>query len=484
MTTRQGITNAQAAEPQEPQVIDGRELGVWDNLPFSGGFAKNELVDIRDITIDQITEMRRRDGQVRAVFRVLSLPIRTTQPSFTPREGEGSDGEEEAEFVEDALTRPPMQGGMSSPFSRVLTGMTLALADGYAVFEKVWHIAPDGRLVYRKLAPRAPKTVKFLLDDNGGLEGVQQRAYWAGRRIDVTIPARKLLIYTAQHEENPWYGESYLLPAFYHYEVKHKLYYISHLAHQFHAVPGRVGTYPQSAQKGDKDNFLKQLASMGFNTALAKPDGYAVDEFGGRGTMPDFEKMINHHDAAIAKSVLAHFIQLGTGSSTGSWALSQDQTDFFTMALEAIISEMSDTLSFYLVPQLIDYNFTTRAYPQIDLGPLADTTKEIMSTVAEQLFSAQAVNVTPEFMFELETMVADELGMEIDYEAMRAQIEADRELEREVAIATQEALLSRSRDPEGSQSGSEEEEDDETGAAVAASDVISLADRIAAQMKG
>ncbi len=467
MTTRERDLGVEITNQQlEPIFDDFQELGVLDDLPFSGGFGAQELVDAKEVTLQQIQQMRRKDGQARAIHRVLTLPLRTAALSVIPHGGPGDTsegaGEEEAELVKMALTEPLSRGGMSTSINKVLAHMGMALADGFAVFEKVWQITQEGKFTLRKLAPRGAETVKFHLDENGGLKAVRQRVHWQGERIDVTIPSDKLLVYTAQHEENPWYGESYLLPAYYHYDKKHKLYYISHLAAQFHAIPGRIGTYPSQAAKGDRKAFREQLAKMGFNTAMTKPVGYEIEPFGGVGGMPDYEPMFNHHDAMMAKSVLAHFIQLGTGSSTGSWALSEDQTDFFTIALEAILAEWGEVFSFYVAPQLVDFNFTTKAYPEIKFGPLSDATREIMAEVFKSLMAASQTNVTPEFMFEIEQKIAEVLGLEIDYEALEEDFNRRKEMEEAASAAGLEAFKQAGeREEAGVVPPDEEDEDDD-----------------------
>ncbi len=468
--------------PTEPNLEDFIEIGVVDQLPFSGGFGANELVDVKDITVQELTTMRRKDGQARAIHRVLTLPLRQAPLTFQPNEGDGSDGEKEKDFTKNALTQPLHMGGMSTSIKSVFAHLGLALADGFAVFEKVWHVNAEGKLTYRKLAPRASDTVKFLLDDTGGLEAVRQRVHWQGEMRDVTIQSDKLLVYTAQPEENPWYGESYLLPAYYHYDKKHKLYYIAHLAAQFHAVPGRIGSYPQQAHRTEKDAFRKQLAKMGFNTAMTKPANWTVEPFGGGAAMPDFEKLINHHDSMMAKSVLAHFIQLGTGSTSGSWALSSDQSDFFTIALETILAEWAETFTFYAIPQLIDYNFQSRAYPTMQLGPLADSTKQVMEEVFKAIATAGSTNVTKDFMFELESKIAEELGLEIDYEALEAEFEEQKALEQAASEAALKALAS-GGGPGGLNSPNEDEEEGSEGSKTSLSEVLAMEKKIRKEMK-
>ena len=80
------------------------------------------------------------------------------------------------------------------------------------------------------------------MDRNGGLEGVRQRANYQGKQYDEFIRAEKVLVYTHRFEENPWYGRSALATAYYHYDKKHRLYWLAHLAAQFKAVPGLSGS--------------------------------------------------------------------------------------------------------------------------------------------------------------------------------------------------------------------------------------------------
>lgn len=478
--TQRAPTDEQMVVPTVVTAEDFAEIGVPDQLPFSGGFGAQELVDTRSITVHELNQMRRKDGQARAIHRVLTLPLRQAPMTFIPTEGDGSDGSEEAEFVEDAFTLPLQHGGMSTSISQVFAHLGLALANGFAVFEKVWQVTDDLKVTYRKLAPRASETIKFNLDERGGLESVRQRVHWQGEMLDETINADKLLVYTAQREENPWYGESYLLPAYYHYDKKHKLYYIAHLAAQFHAIPGRIGTYPSSAGPNEKRAFREQLAKMGFNTAMTKPVNYEVDSFGGQGGMPNLEPLINHHDAMMAKSVLAHFIQLGTSGTSGSWALSSDQSDFFTIALETILSEWAEMFTFFAIPQLVDFNFNTRAYPTMSLGPLADSTKEVMQDIFKAIATAGSTNVTPDFIFELESKIAEEIGLEIDYDQLEQQFEHDKELENAASEAALRAIAEgSSADPNPAEEGDSGEPG---GSQTALSEILNLADKIKKEM--
>lgn len=191
--------------------------------------------------------------------------------------------------------------------------------------------------------------------------------------------------------------------------------------------------------------------------------------------MPDFEKILNHHDALMARSVLAHVIQLGSGTATGSWALSNDQSDLLIMAIEAILREMANVFTFYVIPQLVDYNFKTRAYPVMNLGPLADATKEMMSDLFEKVITGGGQ--TDEFTFELERTVATYLNLDIDYDQLKDEIEAEREQEKALAEKMQKAIADGALRNTQPQPPNEPPRDPTQ---VAASEIIALADKLRA----
>ena len=440
--------------------VSGPELGVRGQLPFSSTYNEHELILTRDIDLDRLEEMRDRDGQARALLRVLTLPLRratvavTPQPAFGQEEADlsadSTPGEEEAALVETVLTQPYHKGGMKHSLVEVLAHLGLGLAEGYVIFEKVWRLV-DGKVLLKKLAPRSAPTCRFVLDEQGGLESVHQRVTWQGESLDVYIPAEKLLVWTCQAEENPWYGKGVLTPAFYHYDKKHKLYYCAHLASQFYAVPGRKGRVPESWTDKQVQQFHSQIANLGMTSAVTLKGMEAdVEEFGGTGGMPNYIPMIDHHDAMMAKSILAQFLQLATGTGSGSWALSEDQTDLFMVSLETILQEWADMFNMYLIPQLIDWNFGSAAYPMMSFEPIGDREKTVLREVFQTVFSG-GNGLTEDFMFSLEERVAEDLALEVDYEALEEERERRKELQDKAdnaAIAEMEARAKMANEPQ------------------------------------
>lgn len=191
-----------------PQPPLGEELGVYGPLPFSGGYNSAELLNVQDITIDELVMMRKLDGQVRALLRVLTLPIRATGYTIEP----GEDGaEQEAEYFKLMFSLPPQQGGMSISLKRFVKQILIALIEGFAAFEEVYQIPTTGplagKVTLRKMAYRQANTVRFIVDSKGGFNGLHQQTSFQGRSVDVKIPKEKCWYYAANEEENPFYGE-------------------------------------------------------------------------------------------------------------------------------------------------------------------------------------------------------------------------------------------------------------------------------------
>lgn len=420
----------------------GMELGVDVNLPFttpfqpqSLGIAKSEDEKLLEVgretledagpTVRQLVTMRRLDGQARALYRLFTLPIRSALSSatFVPEDG----GEAEAKYIEDVFRTPPESGGMSVTLHRFMSQMLQGVFDGFSAFEKVFwrpdHGPLKGKITLKKLAYRPADTVTFIADEDGGFAGFRQRAYVAGKSVDVFIPQKYAFYYAAQEEERKFYGISFFQSAFYHYDKKVKLYYLAHLAAQRAAVGTRVGTVPANAGKAAKDEFIKSLAKLSVAQWMAVPEGFKVEILREAGSF-DYLSLVNHHNSQMSKSILAAFFDKdqGAGKSEGSLVnFATPGDDMFVLMLRAIMDDVANQINHYIIPQLIDFNFKGGKYPKFTWGKLTDEQKSAIAATFDKLATAgQSVNVTPEFIRELEKQQAAEFGLELDYVEIEA----------------------------------------------------------------
>jgi hypothetical protein len=224
--------------------------------------------------------------------------------------------------------------------------------------------------------------------------------------------------------------------------MKAKLYYTAHLAAQRAAVGTRVGTHPASASRNAKRAFAEGLGQLSLAQYMMMPDGYKVELLKDGGSF-DFLSLINHHDSQMSKSILAGFADKEQGAGQGEGALierKQPGDDMFLLMLRAIMNEIANQINHYLIPQLIDYNFEGGKYPKFTWGKLTDEQRNGIASVFEKFATAgQSSLATPEFVRALEESMADQLGLEIDYEAVDKRIEEEQAAMEEQLAAQQNA---------------------------------------------
>lgn len=403
---------------------------------------------VREVPLEELHRMTRTDGHARALLNVLTWPIRAAGRSVIPFEG----GEKEADFIRDMLELPPHRGGMSTRMSYVLECHCLAFRDAFALFNKVSHVGDDGFIRLRKLSPRPARTLTLRQDEHGGFDGAVQKVFYQGRQHEVIIPREASLLFTVGKAESPLYGESLFLPAYYHYDKKHRLYYTLHVAAQAAAVPLRVGKVPSGTNRRALEGFRQHLQALGLQGSLAIPDTYEVETHtGSQGVLDAILKVVEHHDVAMSKSILAHFLDVGTEGkgNLGTATTTSELGDLFVVALEAHLQDIADGFNSFVIPYYVDSNFGTGKYPTFQFEPFSDDQKAVITETFGKLFSPTSPP-QPEFVFELQRRMASELGLdEIDWNVLKERAVAEQALRDEVKAETAKAQLEGLKAPAG-----------------------------------
>lgn len=415
------------------------------------------------VPLEKLINMRRTDGMARALANLVSLPIKmalTLGKWVAPADG---DAEEEVEFANLMWNLPPAQGGMTTPLDQVIDQMLLSLFDGYAAFELVTHIPTEGPLkgkrTLRKLAYRDPRTLTLLQDERGGYAGFRQQAVLPnGKRLDKSLSPSKTALFTVNGHENPLYGVSYFESCYPHYESKMKWYYMSEMAGQFAAVPGRIGTVPRNAKVAEVRAFKADLENFYFNTSMIKKEGWSVDAFNsasGFGFMP----YIEHHNLMMAKAVLASFMESEQRTVLVENSTEDASADVFLLSMETLANQFASVLTNHIMPKYIKENFkNSTKFPIFKTGPLSDSARKKISSVFEKVAISGILNTTPEFVRELEKHVAGDMGLDVDYEEIEAREEEaaiqQAEQAEMMAAQTQMETLDEERAAEGGLPGS------------------------------
>jgi hypothetical protein len=444
----------QTEKPDESRF--GLEFGVDTNLPFATpfnpvalGVGKSRDEELLEIlheeseqvgpTVRQLISMRRMDGQARALYRLLTHPIRSALDTATFTAAE--DGDEENEFIKNVFFTAPENGGMTVTFHRFMSQMLMGLFDGFAPFEKVFWVPEDGpmanKITLKKLAHRPVDTITFVSDKHGGFSGLRQRASHGGKVVDVYIPKEYSFYYAAQEEERKFYGVSYFQAAFYHYDKKVRIYHMAHLASQRAAVGTRVGTFPQNATEQQKRDFAQQLNNLAMAQWMMLPDTFTAEVLKEGGSF-DFMSFVNHHNSAMSKSILANFFDESSGGENTLVNFGQPGNEMFILMLRGIMDEIANQINHYIIPQLIDFNFPTKKYPTFTWGTLTDEQNANIQKTFETIMTSQPEDITPEFVRALEEHQAKKMGLDIDYDAIE---------EREAAAAAVAAAQGQQIDP-------------------------------------
>lgn len=376
----------------------------------------------KKVSVEDLRYMKDNDGTVKSLYQILRMPImantwRLDRAEYAT-EAQAQAAQEQADFVESNFLLPPHRGGMSTPFRLVLARMLKAVVESHALAEKVFTINEQGKIVYRKIAFRDITQITLLRDEKGGFAGYKQSYYdQTTRKIkDVTVPVEYCFLYTYNKDEDEVYGQSAFHAAFYHWDRKRRLYYLYEQAVEKGAMPPKMLEVLEGNEDSDskKSSNLAAMTNFGIDSAVLVPTGYALKPYdAGKGRI-DPMPGIDHHNAEMARSVLAQFILLGSTSDTGSFALSKSHADIFMMALRGMMAEIEEHINSYLIPQLINYNYDTPYYPEFHFNDMTDDTASFIESIFTEIAKKSETKLPQSFLDGLVKKVAERLDIDMD----------------------------------------------------------------------
>lgn len=330
--------------------------------------------------------MQANDGEVQAIVRLLTLPIVSTPLYVEPAKGDSG----ERDFIETVFFSPSNLGGMTTPLPFIIADMTRGIFEGFRVYEKVARIIEEGKykgkVGWKKLAPRDAQTVELKADRHGGFNGVYQSTMFGNEMIDVAIPPEKCMLFTFQKEKNWLYGESILKTAYYHYDKKHKLYYISHKKAEIDTTGLKILKINQTTTSAERIAAEEAVDTIGVNTRVTLPPGLELEIQRGGDSGFDTMPLIEHHNNQMSKSALVQVLdQVKYAYPYGKGTPASQYVD---LAIISIMKQMEATINTYAVAPLIDWNYGTGAYPKIKFEKLADASVAFLRDVFSQIMKA------------------------------------------------------------------------------------------------
>lgn len=401
---------------------------------FGGFFLEEFNQEWRDEKrVENVEKMRRTDSTVKAVLNAVKAPLLSTKWRI--------DGGEEdiREFVEHSIF------GMDRSWKEFLREALAYLDFGYYCFEIIYGLK-NGRVTVIDLAPRIPRSIQFW-EIAGKQFGITQFIRTDDKSLEnkrvLEIPSEKLLILTNDKEGDDVTGQSILRSAYKPFKIKDVLYRIQGIAAERHGVGVPVLNLPDTAGAAEKSKAEEMLENLRSNekafivlpgkkedwdlrilTPAGNPQGDAIG------------KAIEHHDRRILMAVLASFLGLGA-DSTGSFALSKDQSSFFLKHCEDKANYFEEQFNKQVIKRMVDISFGPQEkYPYLCHNHLGDIDfkemSEVMKTLTDSgyiesgdikmkkftrgLFQLPEMTKDEEDDLELKQAEADLAGIELDAE--------------------------------------------------------------------
>jgi len=195
----------------------------------------------------------------------------------------------------------------------------------------------------------------------------------------VTIPIEKLLLYRTRVEKGNPEGRSVLRTAYIPY------YYWKNIS-QIEAIgierdlaglpmiklPVNATTDSGSGSDASKANQLVRNVRNDEQAGIVLPSDWEFELVSTGGTRQfDTDTIIRRYESRMLLSGLAQFLMLGQ-DKVGSLALSEDQTDFFNMSVNATADIIAETFTKYAIPRLLRLNGMDAVGVVIQHSPAGD----------------------------------------------------------------------------------------------------------------
>jgi len=367
----------------------------------------NEMTGVQ--RAEKFDKMRRQDARVKMNLSAIKNPLRSADWSWTaPKDVEK--GDQHAEFLDHVF-----QNDMAKTWSGTLGDAMSCVDFGAAVLERVHKIVENHPRwgTYNSLASmglRAMKTIEgWNVDEHGCLLSIHQQSF-GDLDVDVNIDAKWLSVISIDKEGDNYEGISLLRPCFGSWLRKQTYLKLTAIGTEKHAIPTAIGTIPKGQENSkaadDFEDALKSYATHQ-NNYIIKPEGWEID-FESNTFQPDATiKAIDFENKEMTFAFLANFLELAGGGGGGSYALSNDLSDFFLGGIEYIAKTIAEEFD-KVGKELIIMNFGEQeAYPKLVANGIADKAGSEFATLMKTFVDGRMI--TPDDR--LESSLRKRLGL-------------------------------------------------------------------------
>ena len=387
---------------------DSKEIGRVGQRRYGGIFYEEFLSELRGRKGAEIfTEMSNNDETIGAILFAIEMLVRQASWNVEPG-GSTAKDREAAEFVKSCMD--DMQQTWIDTISEILSFLTYGWSFHEIVYKRRMGRTKDNRtsskyddglIGWMKLPIRSQETLyQWEYDDQDNLIGMTQMPPPDFGLI--TIPMNKAMLFrTRSRKDNPE-GRSILRTAYRSWYFKRRIQEIEGIGIERDLAGLPVITTPEGMDIWDKDDEDMNAIRAGLEAmvknirrdsteGLVLPFGYTFELTSTGGSRQfDTNSIIARYDTKISQTVLADFIQLGH-ESVGSFALSSDKTNLFSMAICAFLDIICQTFNSQGIPALIDINGDHFAgvtdYPRLTHGDIKDVDLTTVATFIKDMTS-------------------------------------------------------------------------------------------------
>lgn len=387
---------------------DSKEIGRVGQRRYGGIFYEEFLSELRGRKGAEVfTEMSNNDETIGAILFAIEMLVRQASWNVEPG-GSTAKDREAAEFVKSCMD--DMQQTWIDTISEILSFLTYGWSFHEIVYKRRMGRTKDNRtsskyddglIGWMKLPIRSQETLyQWEYDDQDNLIGMTQMPPPDFGLI--TIPMTKAMLFrTRSRKDNPE-GRSILRTAYRSWYFKRRIQEIEGIGIERDLAGLPVITTPEGMDIWDKDDEDMNAIRAGLEAmvknirrdsteGLVLPFGYSFELTSTGGSRQfDTNSIIARYDTKISQTVLADFIQLGH-ESVGSFALSSDKTNLFSMAICAFLDIICQTFNSQGIPALIDINGDHFAgvtdYPRLTHGDIEDVDLATMATFIKDMTS-------------------------------------------------------------------------------------------------
>lgn len=371
----------------------GMEIGRVGQQRYGGVFYEEFLPELRGQRgVRVYREMADNDDVVGAILFAIEMLIRGVHWNVQPGGAEDID-KQCADFVESCLY--DMEETWSDTLSEILSFLTYGWSAHEIVYKRRMgrSNAPDtnskyddGLIGWRKLPIRAQDTLyQWEYDSGDNLTGMTQSP--PPDYGFITIPVDKLLLFRTKTWKGNPEGRSILRNAYRSWYFKKRFQEIEGIGIERDLAGLPVLIAPESVEIWSTDAEMVRLRAMAETLVknirrdsmegIVLPSGWKLELLSAAGKRNfDTNATIERYDTRIAMTVLADFVLLGHQNvgSFGSFALSDNKTEIFALAIGAFLDVICEVFNKKAIPQLVNLNSDKFAsisdYPELIHGDI------------------------------------------------------------------------------------------------------------------